>query len=144
MPIFYYAFHSKPQSYDKLHIIVHSYNRNPRGPADQQLDPSLDDDYGLIVESECGLKGILLKPEKDAIREADFEGMGLKHFREKFSEFNTIYFFMPPVLPVSMPITIAQEGIIIPKDKVCKICKNNLKVNERGVINNKKMVEEDM
>ena len=86
----------------------------------------------------------MLKPEKDAIREADFEGMGLKHFREKFSEFNTIYFFMPPVLPVSMPITIAQEGIIIPKDKVCKICKNNLKVNERGVINNKKMVEEDM
>ena len=139
MPIFYYAFHSKPQSSDKLHIIVHSYNRNPRGLAGQQPDPSLDD-YGLIVESECGLKGILVKPEKDAIKEGDFEGMGLKYFREKFSEFNTIYFFMPPVLHVSMPVAIAQEGIIIPKDTVCKICKNNLKVNERGVTTNKKKV----
>jgi hypothetical protein len=143
LPIFYYAFHSKPQSSDKLHIIVHSYNRNPRGPAGQRPDPSLND-YGLIVESECGLKGILLKPEKDVIKEGDFEGMGLNHFREKFSEFNTIYFFLPPVLHVSMPVAIAQEGIIIPKDKVCKVCKNNLKVNERGVTNNKKMVEEDM
>jgi hypothetical protein len=140
LAIFYYAFHSKPQSSDKLHIIVHSYNRNPRGgPAGQQPDPSLDD-YGLIVESECGLKGILLKPEKDAIREGDFEGMGLKYFREKFSEFDTICFFMPPVLPVSMPVAIAQKAFI-PKDKVCKICKGNLKTNERGgVTNNKKMV----
>ena len=143
MPIFYYAFHSKSQSSDKLHIIVHTYNRNPRGPAGQQPDPSLDD-YGLIVESECGLKGILVKPEKDAIIEGESEGMGLNHFREKFSEFNTIYFFMPPVLNVSMPVAIAQEGIIIPKDTVCKICKNNLKVNERGVTTNKKMVKEDV
>lgn len=129
MAIFYYAFHSKPQATDKLHIIVDSYVRNPRRrPADQQPDPSLDDDYGLIVESECGLKGILLKPEKDAIKEGDFEGMGLKHFREKFSEFNTIYFFMPPVLPISMAVAIAQEAII-PKHKICEICKEKMKAN---------------
>ncbi|MFL6496663.1 MAG: hypothetical protein ACJ703_09610 [Nitrososphaera sp.] len=102
MPIFYYAFHSKPQSTDKLHIVVHSYNRNPTGPANQQPDPSLDD-YGLIVESECGLEGILVKPDKDAIKEGDFEGMGLKHFREKFGDIDTIYFFMPPVLRVRCP-----------------------------------------
>jgi hypothetical protein len=135
LPIFYYAFHSKPQATDKLHIIVHSHTRNPRGLADQQADPSLQD-YGQIVESECGLKGILLKSDKDAVREDDFEGMGLKHFREKFSDIDIIYFFMPPVLRVSMPLAIAQEEEeeerrIIPRDKVCETCKNILKANVR-------------
>jgi hypothetical protein len=129
MPIFYYAFHSKPQATDKLHIIVHSHDKNPRGSAGQQQDPSVDD-YGLIVESECGLTGILLKPDKDAIEEGDFEGMGLKHFREKFSDIEIIYFFMPPILRVSMPVAIAEEGII-PKDRVCEICKDDLKANVR-------------
>ncbi|MFL6484262.1 MAG: hypothetical protein ACJ70Z_06065 [Nitrososphaera sp.] len=143
MPIFYYAFHSKPQSTDKLHIIVHSHTRSPGGPANQQPDPSLDD-YGLIVESECGLEGILVKPDKDAIKEGDFEGMGLKHFREKFGDIDTIYFFMPPVLRVSMPVAISQEGIIH-KDKLCEMCKNNLKADARRLTNNnKKMVEEDV
>ena len=137
MPIFYYAFHSSKQTdpTDKLHIIVHSYTRNPREPVNQQQeqqqpDPSTDD-FGLIVESECGLKGILLKPDKDAIREGDFEGMGLKHFREKFSDIDIVYFFMPPVLCVSMPEAIAQGSIIIPEDKVCKICKKSLQANAR-------------
>ncbi len=129
MPIFYYAFHSKPQATDKLHIIVQSYDRNPRGPADQQPDPSVDD-YGLIVESQCGLKGILLKPDKDAYEEGDFEGMGLKHFREKFSDIDVVYFFMPPVLRISMPVAIAEEGII-PENKICEICKKNLQANIR-------------
>jgi hypothetical protein len=131
MPIFYYAFHSKPQATDKLHIIVHSYTRNPRGPVNQKQQPdSSADDYGLIVESECGLKGILLKPDKDAYREGDFEGMGLKHFREKFSDVDVVYFFMPPVLRVSMLKAIAEEGII-PENKVCEICKDDLQVNVR-------------
>jgi hypothetical protein len=131
MPIFYYAFHSKPQATDKLHIISGSYDRNPRGPVNhqQQPDPSVED-YGLIVESECGLKGILLKPDKDVIKEGDFEGMGLRQFREKFSDIDIIYFFMPPVLRVSMPVAIAQEGII-PEDKICEICKKNLQANVR-------------
>lgn len=131
MPIFYYAFHSKPQATDKLYIIVHSHTRNPRGPVNQhQPDPSVDD-FGLIVESECGLKGILLKPDKDAIREGDFEGMGLKHFCEKFSGIDIVYFFMPPpVLRVSMPEAITQEAMI-PENKVCVICKKNLLVNMR-------------
>ena len=135
LPIFYYAFHSKPQSTDKLHIIKRSYSRNPREPLNQQQqqqqqpDPSTDD-FGLIVESECGLKGILLKPDKDAIREGDFEGMGLKHFREKFSDIDIVYFFMPPVLRVSMPEATAQVGII-PEDKICKICKKDLQVEIR-------------
>ena len=123
MPIFYYAFHSKQQATDKLHIIVRSYTRSPRG----QPDPSIDD-YGLIVESECGLKGILLKPDKDAIEEGDFEGMGLRHFREKFSDIDIVYFFMPPVLRVSMPEATAEEGII-PKHKICEICKKDLQAN---------------
>ena len=137
MPIFYYAFHSSKQTdpTDKLHIIVHSYSRNPREPVDkeqeqqEQQDPSTDD-FGLMVESECGLKGILLKTDKDAIREGDFEGMGLKHFREKFSDIDIVYFFMPPVLRVSMPEAIAQIGTI-PEDKICKICKKDLQVDIR-------------
>jgi hypothetical protein len=131
LPIFYYAFHSKPQSTDKLHIITRSYIRNPREPVNQQQqpDPSTDD-FGLIVESECGLKGILLKPDKDAIREGDFEGMGLKHFREKFSDIDIVYFFMPPVLRVRMPVAIAQVGII-PEDKICEICKKDLQAHIR-------------
>jgi hypothetical protein len=130
LPIFYYAFHSKPQSTDKLHIVVHSHTRNPSGPADKQPDPSLED-YGLIVESECGLKGILLRPDKDAIREGDFEGMGLKHFREKFSDIDIIYFFMPPVLRVSISMLVAMAKDMIPENKVCEICKNHLKANVR-------------
>ena len=132
MPIFYYAFHSsKPtEPTDNLHIIVHSYTRNPRAPVDQQPDPSVND-YELIVESECGLKGILLKPDKDAHKEGDSEGMGLKHFREKFSDIEIVYFFMPPVLCVSMPEAIAQGSIIISEDKVCKICKMSLQANAR-------------
>ncbi len=109
--------------------MLHCYDINPRGPADKQPDPSLED-YGLIVESECGLKGILLRPDKDAIREGDFEGMGLKHFREKFSDIDIIYFFMPPVLRVSMPVAIAED--VIREDKVCEICKSHLKTNVGG------------
>jgi hypothetical protein len=134
LPVFFYAFHSKPQSTDKLHIITRSYIRNPREPVNQQQqpDPSTDDFglFGLIVESECGLKGILLKPDKDAIREGDFEGMGLRHFREKFSDIDIVYFFMPPVLRVSMPVAINQVGII-PEDKICEICRKDLKANIR-------------
>ena len=134
MSIIYYAFHSSKQTdpTDKLHIIVHNYSRNPRVPVDntqQQPDPSTDD-FGLIVKSECGLKGILLKPDKDAIREGDFEGMGLKHFREKFRDIDIVYFFMPPVLRVSMPEAIAQVGII-PEDKICKICMKDLQAEIR-------------
>ena len=93
MPIFYYAFHSSEptEPTDNLHIIVHSYTRNPGAAVDQQPDPSVND-YGLIVESECGLKGILLKPDRDAYKEGDFEGMGLKHFREKFSDTDIVFF----------------------------------------------------
>jgi hypothetical protein len=58
----------------------------------QQPDASIED-YALIVESECGLKGILLKPHKDAIRESDFEGMGLKHFREKFIDRHSLFLY---------------------------------------------------
>jgi hypothetical protein len=128
MPIFYYAFHSKPQATDKLHIIVRSYTRNPRGPVNQQPDPSVDD-YGLIVESECGHKGILLKPDRDAYKEGDFERMGLKHFRDKFSDIEAVYFFMPPVLRVSMSVAITQG--MIPENKVCEMCKDNLQANVR-------------
>ena len=102
IPIFYYAFHSSKQTdpTDKFPIIVHSYTR------------------------------ILLKPDKDAIREGDFEGMGLKHFREKFSDIEIVYFFMPPVLRVRIPEAIAQEDMI-PEDKICKVCKKDLQAEIR-------------
>lgn len=56
--------------------------------------------------------------------------MGLKHFREKFSDIDIVYFFMPPVLRVRMPEAIAQEDMI-PEDKICKICKKDLQVEIR-------------
>jgi len=97
-----------------------------------QSDPSVDD-YGLIVKSECGLEGILLKLGKDTIKEGGFEGMGLKYFREKFSAFDTISFFMPPVLSASTSVAIAQgEGVIISEDKICEICEDNLKDHMKG------------
>jgi hypothetical protein len=73
----------------------------------------------------------LLRPDKDAIREGDFEGMGLKHFREKFSDIDIIYFFMPPVLRVSISMLVAMAKDMIPENKVCEICKNHLKANVR-------------
>jgi hypothetical protein len=56
--------------------------------------------------------------------------MGLKHFREKFSDIDIVYFFMPPVLRVRMPVAIAQVGIIL-EDKICKICKKDLQAEIR-------------
>ncbi len=132
-PIFYYAFHNKAaKPTDKLHIIVHSYTRDSKEPVDRQPDPSVDD-YGLIVQSECGLRGILLKSDKDAYTQGDFEGMGLKYFLEKFSDTDIVYFFMPPVLRVSMPFAIAQEGVI-PENKICEICKKNMQAKVREAI----------
>ena len=128
MPIFFYAFHSKPQATDKLHIIVQVYHRDPKGPGGQRPDPAVYD-YGTTVESECGFKGILIKSDKDAYRDDDFEGMGLKHFREKFGDINKVYFFMVPLLGASMPIAIA-EGMI-PEDRVCEKCKDSLDANVR-------------
>jgi hypothetical protein len=37
---------------------------------------------------------------------------------------------MPPVLRVRMPVAIAQVGII-PEDKICKICKDDLQAEIR-------------
>ncbi len=37
---------------------------------------------------------------------------------------------MPPVLRISMPVAIAEEGII-PENKICEICKKNLQANIR-------------
>ena len=57
MPIFYCALHSSKEAEetDKLHIITLIFTRNPEVCVDQQQpDPSIED-YGLIVESECGL-----------------------------------------------------------------------------------------
>jgi hypothetical protein len=137
MPIFTYAFHSRALNAteaaapdDKLHIIVQVYHRNQKGPVEQQDDPAMYE-YGSFVESECGLRGILIKTAvDDAIRVDDFQGMGLKHFRDKYGGISkTVYFFMPPVLRASMPIAIA-EGMI-PNDKVCEKCRDNFELNTR-------------
>jgi hypothetical protein len=131
MAIFYYAFHSKPHATDKLHIIVPSYVRDPSRelPVEQQDDPASGDYGSFLVESECGLKGILIKSDVDAYRDQDFDGMGLTHFRDKFSDINKPYFFMIPLLRASMPIAIA-EGMIS-QDRVCDRCRDNLDANVR-------------
>jgi hypothetical protein len=124
MAIFTYAFHSKSHiAIDKLHIIVKAYDRDPNGPVNQRDDP-VGGDYGSLVESECGLKGVLIKLDVEAIRSDDFEGMGLKHFRDKYGGIETGNFFMPPLLLASMPIAIA-EGMI-PEDRICEKCKETL------------------
>ena len=140
MPIFTYGFHSKAvtsttgaaaeNDIDKLHIIVQVYHRDQEGPVEHQDDPARGD-YGSFVESECGLKGILIKTAvDDAVRVDDFEEMGLKHFRDKYGGISkTVYFFMPPVLRVSMPIAIAEGRI--PNDRICKRCKDNFEVRMR-------------
>jgi hypothetical protein len=130
MVIFTYAFHSKANvAIDKLHIIVKVYHKDPNGPVKQREDPAKGD-YGSLVESECGLKGVLIKTDVEAMRSDDFEGMGLKHFRDKYGGIDTAYFFMPPFLRVSMPIAIA-EGMI-PDDRVCGKCRDNLEANIRN------------
>jgi hypothetical protein len=140
MPIFTYGFHSKAvtattgvaaeNNIDKLHIIVQVYHRDQEGPVEQQDDPARGD-YGSFVESECGLKGILIKTAvDDAVRVDDFEEMGLKHFRDKYGDISkTVYFFMPPVLRVSMPIAISKG--MIPSDRICKKCKENFEARMR-------------
>src|SRR5687768_4278879 len=110
MPIYYYAFHSKPDSTNKLHLIVTVYHRDPQGPVDHREDPERID-YAAEVESECGLKRILIRTTRDVYNSHDYKGMGLKQFREKFGDFDKVHFFMIPLLPASMSIAIA-EGMI--------------------------------
>src|ERR671921_442248 len=107
MPIFTYAFHSKKTHTtaddDKLkpllHIIAQDYIRDPEKPGqlalaeegeEQQQDDPILLAYGSLVESECGLEGILIKTDVDAIRAKDYEGMGLEHFREKYGGNDTV------------------------------------------------------
>jgi hypothetical protein len=77
------------------------------------------------------LKGILIKTAvDDAVRVDDFEEMGLKHFRDKYGGISkTVYFFMPPVLRVSMPIAISKG--MIPPDRICEKCKDNFEARMR-------------
>lgn len=77
-----------------------------------------------MVQSEYGLKGILIKTDVDAIRADDFEGMGLEYFRKKYGGIQTVYFFMPPLLRTSQVIAIA-EGLI-PDEMVCEGCRDTL------------------
>jgi hypothetical protein len=140
MPIFTYGFYSKAvtstteveaeNDIDKLHIIVQAYHRDQEGPVELQDDPAKGD-YGSFVESECGLKGILIKTAvDDAVRVDDFGEMGLKHFRDKYGGISkTVYFFMPPVLRVSIPIAIS-DGMI-PNERICKKCKDNFEARMR-------------
>ena len=86
MLIFICAAHSKTigtVNTKPLHIILNSYLRKPVD--DLRENTSMDSaDYGAPVRSECGLEGILIKTEVDAIRANDFEGMGLDYFRKKY------------------------------------------------------------
>jgi hypothetical protein len=141
MPVFTYAFHSKkahttadddkkyPQQL--LHVIAQDYLRDPQEPGQpaaqqQQDDPALLC-YGSLVESECGLQGILIKTDIDAIRANDFERMGLEYFHKKYGGNDTVHFFMPPLLRDSMPISISTNQI--PEDIICDICKENFEAS---------------
>jgi len=145
MPIFTYAFHSQKThtSADKdkqkqkqlLHIIAQDYIRDPEKPGQptsqqqlQQDDPAWMD-YGTLVESECGLEGILIKTDFDAIIANDFEGMGLDYFHKKYGGNDIVHFFMPPLLHDSMSISIATSQI--PEDIICDKCSENFEASVR-------------
>lgn len=139
MLIFICAAHSKTIATidtKPLHIILHSYLRKPVDDLKENTSTG-SADYGALVQSECGLKGILIKTDVDAIRADDFEGMGLEYFRKKYGDIQTVYFFMPPLLRTSQEIAIA-EGLI-PDDIVCERCRDNLegKVRSTGWIVNR-------
>ncbi len=132
MAIFTYAFHNSTSSIDTaqpLHIVVHHYFRNREDEETERRGgywwDSEGSDYGSTVESECGLKGILIKTDVDAITEEDYDlTMGLKEFHEKYGGIKTVNFFMPPNLRNSMQISIAEGQI--PKERICDKCKENL------------------
>ena len=132
MLIFICAAHSKTIGTidtKPLHIILHSYLRKPVD--DLRENTSTDSaDYGALVRSECGLEGILIKTDVDAIKANDFEGMGLDYFRKKYGGIETVYFFMPPLLRTSQEIAIA-EGLI-PDDMICERCQDNLEAKVRN------------
>ena len=133
MLIFICAAHSKTIgtiNTKPLHIILkNSYLRKPVD--DLRENTSTDSaDYGAPVRSECGLDGILIKTDVDAIRANDFEGMGLDYFRKKYGGIETVYFFMPPLLRTSQEIAIA-EGLI-PDDMICERCRDNLEAKVRN------------
>jgi hypothetical protein len=143
MPIFTYAFHSKKtdksahedeQKQQLLHIIALDYIRDPEKPGQLAAPPQQQDDpawidYGTLVESECGLEGILIKTDVDAIRANDFEGMGLEYFHKKYGGSDIVQFFMPPLLRDSMPTSIASSQIT--KDIICDKCKENFATSVR-------------
>lgn len=132
MLIFICAAHSKTigtTNTKPLHIILHSYVRKPVDDLSENTSTG-SADYGALVQSECGLKGILIKTDVDAIRAGDFEGMGLEYFRKKYGGINTVYFFMPPLLRTSQEMAIA-EGLF-PDDMVCERCRDNLETKVRS------------
>ena len=116
-----------------MHIIALDYIRDPEKPgqlaAPQQQDDPAWIDYGTLVESECGLEGILIKTDVDAIRANDFEGMGLEYFHKKYGGNDIVQFFMPPLLRDSMPRSIASSQI--PDDIICDKCKENFATSVR-------------
>jgi hypothetical protein len=143
MPIFTYAFHSQKtltsadedkQKQQLLHIIAQDYIKDPEKPGQparhqlQQEDPAWID-YGTLVESECGLEGILIKTDFEAIIANDFEGMGLEYFLKKYGGNDIVHFFMPPLLRDSMSISIATRQI--PEDIICDKCNENFEASVR-------------
>jgi hypothetical protein len=132
MLIFICAAHSKSIGTidtKPLHIILHSNVRKPVDDLSENTSTS-SPDYGALVQSECGLMGILIKTDVDAIKADDFEGMGLEYFRKKYGGIETVYFFMPPLLRTSQEIAIA-EGLI-PDEMVCERCRDNLEAKVRS------------
>jgi hypothetical protein len=144
MPLFTYAFHSqktltstdenKQKQKQLLHIIAQDYIKDPEKPGRpaqhqlQQEDPAWID-YGTLVESECGLEGILIKTDFEAIIAKDFEGMGLEYFHKKYGGNDIVHFFMPPLLRDSMSISIATRQI--PEEIICNKCNENFDASVR-------------
>jgi hypothetical protein len=132
MLIFICAAHSKTIGTidtKPLHVILHSYLRKPVDELSKNTSTD-STDYGALVQSECGLKGILIKTDADAIMAHDFEGMGLEYFRKKYGGIESVYFFMPPLLRTSQEIAIAES--LIPDDMVCERCRDNLEAKVRS------------
>lgn len=134
MPIYTYAYHSSTsdiRTKQPLHIVVHHYLRKREDEQKERAGGYWRDcespGYGSLMESECGLSGMLLKTDGDVIRDEDYDySMGLRKFHEIYGGGinNKVHFFMPPLLRNSMDISIAEGAI--PKDRICDKCKEVL------------------
>ena len=71
----------EPSTQNRYFLILNSYLGKPVDDLEGEYKHGLDR-LRRPGKSECGLEGILIKTDVDAIRANDFEGMGLDYFHK--------------------------------------------------------------